>query len=176
MQISYCIQWSRNYNRPSKMLGEAQARRAHENGKLYTVLLGDPLRPHCFLEFTRFRSVGVEFMDAALRTYYDYTLQEFEQLRPNELFISKSRRLEFRNDDGEFDRGTVFYFKPDGRLKIFRYQGNPDGVGSKIVGEEERTVDVSRNWEPYPKFGDYASLATRDRGSPWLTYTPPGER
>ena len=40
---------------------------AHAKGKLYTALLGDELRPWCFLEFTAYRSIGVEFLDQSLR-------------------------------------------------------------------------------------------------------------
>jgi hypothetical protein len=166
MQINYCTQWSRHNNRPVDSLTEDQARTAHEKGKLYTVLVGDRLRPDCFLEFTAFRSVGVEFLDATLRTYLDYSFQE---KRRNELFISMSRRLEFPNDVDLADRATVLYFKTDGQLKIERFQSNPDGIGSKRVGEETRVVDVTYNWEHYPKFGDYAGIATRDRCAPLLS-------
>jgi hypothetical protein len=34
--------------------------------------------------------------------------------------------------------------------------------------------DVSRNWEPYPEFGQYQGLATLDRGTPLLR--PPSRR
>jgi hypothetical protein len=165
MQISYCTQWSRHNNRPVDALTEAQARRAHEEGKLYTALLGDRQRPSCFLEFTAFRSVGVEFLDGALRTFFDYSFQE---MRRDEFFMSMSHRLEFPNDVDLADRARVLYFKVDGHLSIVDYQAHADGIGSKIVGKEERVVDVSRNWEPYPKFGDYQGLATLDRGSPFL--------
>jgi hypothetical protein len=94
-------------------------------------------------------------------------------MRPNELFISNSRRPEFPNDVDPPDRATVLHFKTDGRLAIERYEANADGVGSRIVGEEERIVDVSRNWEPYPEFGDYQGLATLDRGTPLLSYQNP---
>jgi hypothetical protein len=166
MQISYCTQWSRHKNRPTDLLTEVQARRDHKKGRLYTVLVGDPLRPRCFLEFTKFRSVTVEFLDSSLRTYFDYAFQE---KRPNELFITMSRRPEFPNDVDPPDRATVLYFRTDGRLAIEKYQAHADGVGSKIIGREERVVDVSRNWEPFPKFGDYEGLATLDRGTPLLS-------
>jgi hypothetical protein len=135
MQISYCRQWFRHNKCPTDMLTEAQARKAHRRGRLYTVLVGDPSRPYCFLEFTAFRSVGVEFLDGALRTYFDYSFQE---KRPNELFMSMSRRLNFPNAIDPPDRATVLFFKTDGSLNIVRYQAHSDGIGSKIVGEEQR--------------------------------------
>ena len=144
MQISYCTQWSRHNSRPIDTLTDTQARTAHEEGKLYTVLVGERLRPECFLEFTAFRSVGVEFLDGALRTYLDYSFQE---KRRNELFLSMSRRPQFPNDVDPPDRATVLFFKTDGQLDIVRYESNPNGVGSKIVDRESRTVDVTHNWE-----------------------------
>ena len=57
----------------------------------------------------------------------------------------------------------------NGQLKIERFKSNPDGIGSKRVGEESRVVDVTYNWELYPRFGDYAGLATRDRCPPLLS-------
>jgi hypothetical protein len=165
MQISFCSQWSRHGNRPRHVFSPDHARAAHAHNKLYTVLIGDPSHPSCFLEFSRFRSVCVEFLDAALRTYFDYSFQE---LRPGELFISMSRRLQFPNNTDPPNRATVLYFKPEGQLVVCGYVSNPDGIGSKLVDRKELTVDVSRNWEPYPKFGNYEGLVRLDRGSPWL--------
>jgi hypothetical protein len=149
------------------VITEAEARKRHKKDKLYTAVLESADRPYCFLEFSAYRSVCVEFLDASLRTYFHYSFQE---MRPHELFISMSRRPEFPNEVDEAIRATVLYFETDGRLLIVHYEANPNGVGSKIVGEEERTVDVSRNWEPYPEFGDYGGLARLDRGSPLLRY------
>jgi hypothetical protein len=166
MQINYCTQWSRQNHRPHDSLTEDQARSAHEQGKLYTVLVGNPLRPDCFLEITAFRSICVEFLDNALRTYLTYSFQE---KRPNELFISMSRRPSFPNNTDPPDRATVLFFKTDGQLKIERFQSNPNGIGSQLVGEESRVVDVTHNWERYPRFGDYAGIATRNRCPPLLS-------
>ena len=166
MQISYCTQWSRQNHRPHDSLTEAQARTAHEKRKLYTVLVGNHLKPDCFLEITAFRSICVEFLDATLRTYLTYSFQE---KRPNELFISMSRRPQFPNNLDPPDRATVLFFETDGQLAIVRHEANPDGIGSKIVDRETRVVDVTYNWERYPRFGDYAGLATRDRCTPLLS-------
>jgi hypothetical protein len=167
MQISYCRQWFRYKKCPTDIFSEAEAQKAHNEGKLYTVLVGNPLRPRCFLEVSAFRSICVEFLDDALRTYFHYSFQE---MRPDELFISMSRRPEFPNKLDPPDKATVLFFKTDGRVQTVRYVANPDGIGSKIVSEEDQVVDVTRNWEPYPAFGHYEGIALRDRGSPWLCY------
>jgi hypothetical protein len=51
-------------------------------------------------------------------------------------------------------------------VAIVRYQANADGVGSRIVSREERLVDVTNNWEPFPEFGHYEGLAKLNRGIP----------
>jgi hypothetical protein len=133
---------------------------------LQALLVGNPLKPDCFLEITAFRSVCVEFLDATLRTYLTYSFQE---KRHNELFISMSRRPQFPNDFDPPDRAVVLFFETDGQLAIVRYEANLDGIGSKIVGRETRVVDVTHNWERYPRFGEYAGIATRDRRPPLLS-------
>ena len=164
-RTSFCTQWSRGAKRPHQVIGDAEARERHQRGELYTAILYDDRRPYCFLEFSAYRSVCVEFLDLALRTFFHYSFQE---MRPNELFISMSRRPEFPNAVDPPDRATVLFFKIDGQLNIVRYEAHANGVGSRIVGEEQRMVDVTRNWEPYPKFGDYQGLAKLDRGTPLL--------
>ena len=166
-RISYCTKWSRDRKRPHNVISEAEAWRQHKRGELYTAVLRIENRPTCFLEFSAFRSVCVEFLDPALRTYFHYSFQE---MRPNELFISSSTRPEFPNDFDPPDRATVLHFKTDGHLLIVRFKANPDGIGSKLVGQETRIVDVTRNWEAYPEFGDYEGLSTIDRGAPLLCY------
>jgi hypothetical protein len=145
-------------------LTEVQARKRHEQGKLYTALLGDLMRPYCFLEFSAYRSVCVEFLDNSLRSIRAHSFQEE---RASELFLSG---VTIRRYDGEsqyVSSGDVYYFKVDGRLFIERYIGTPP-IGSRLVSTEETTTDVSHNWEPFPEFGQYDGLAMLDRGIPVL--------
>lgn len=163
MDHFYCEQWSRGYKEPRRILSADQARECHDRGKLYTVLLGDLNRPSCFLEFSAYRSVAVEFLDQNLRIYRDYSFQEES---PNLLFLSMLRIPEFPNDVDDATRATVFYFETDGHVAIVRYQANAEGVGSRIVSREERLVEVTNNWEPFPEFGHYEGLAKLNRGIP----------
>jgi hypothetical protein len=165
MPPTYCEQWSRGYKEPRKPLTTEQAKHRHENGKLYTALFGDTSRPKCFLEFSEFRSVAVEFLDPALRTYRDYSFQE---KKPGWLFLSVIRIPGFPNDTAEPNRATVYYVETDGHVAIVRYEAYPTGVGSYIAGREERTLDVTNNWEPFPEFGHYKGLARFDRGISWI--------
>ena len=76
MEIHYCKQWSRYRKRPHEPFTDAQAKRAYDNSKLFTALLGSAAHPYCFLEFSARRSVVVEFLDESLTTYQWYSFQE----------------------------------------------------------------------------------------------------
>jgi hypothetical protein len=168
MQVTYCEQWSRHYSHPHKPLTEKQARERHRQGKLYTALLGDPA--HCFLEFSAFRSVCVEFLDEALRSVLLYSFQEKQ---PNSLFLSEAiiRRYDAdpQANSGYPNSADLYDFDVDGRLIIRHSVITPRATTR--VGEEETTTDVTQNWEPFPEFGCYDGLATRDRGIPVLRGT-----
>jgi len=166
MQITYCEQWSRHYSHPHLPLTEQQAAERHQKNKLYTALLGDPGRPRCFLEFSAYRSVCVEFLDASLRSLRDYSFQE---KRPNELFLSGATIRQFSGDSPEPNWGDVYHFEVDGRLIVEHYEVTPRAT--TLISSEETTTDVGHNWEPYPEFGQYEGLAQLDRGIPLLNVT-----
>ncbi len=166
MEINYCTQWSRGRKRFHQPMTEAQARETHQKGKLYTAVLGDPQRPDCFLEFSAYRSVAVEFLDALQRTYLNYSFQELEA-RPNELFLSMACIRELSEHSDGSIRGPVCFFKPDGQLVIHHTEYNPATRKDRIVAEEELRTDVSGHWEPYPEFGHYEGLS-RIRDIPHL--------
>jgi len=163
--VTYCEQWSRHYKERHTLLTEQEAQERHREGKLYTAVLGDAQSPWCFLEFSAFRSVAVEFLDSSLRTYLGYSFQE---MAANRFFVSKIRQLKFLNDADVMDRGNLYLCDMSGRVVIEHYVANSDGVGSRIVDREERVVDVSGFWEPFPEFGKYEGLSRIDRGIPIL--------
>lgn len=161
MSYSYAEKWSRSYKEAIKPLTEPEARKRHETkGALYTVLLGDPVRPRAFIEIVTLKSVQVEFLDESLRT------QGFYQFIPQpdgRLFMAMAAFNEF---DGENKRpiwSRRFSFEVDGRAMSFETDHVRDPGIETVV---EKTVDVSLNWEPYPAFGDYASIARFDRDKP----------
>jgi hypothetical protein len=161
MSTSYCEAWFRARKVATKPMTEAEARKRHDKkGALYTVLLGDPARPHAFIEIVTLKSVQVEFLDESLRT------QGFYQFIPQpdgRLFMAMAAFNEF---DGENKRPTWsrrFSFEVDGRAMSFETDHVRDPGMETVV---EKAVDVSLNWEPYPAFGDYASIARFDRDKP----------
>jgi hypothetical protein len=88
-----------------------QARKRHETpGKLYTALVGDPLKPSAFIEIVSDDSVQVEFLDEQLRTRaaYQFVLQP-----DGRLFMVMAAFVRFL-PEGAQAWGRRLSFKPDG--------------------------------------------------------------
>ena len=147
------------------MLTEPQAKRSYEKNKLFTALLGDAARPYCFLEFSAYRSVCVEFLDDLLRMYLHYSFQE---KRPGEFFVSRATRREFFGDSDLVSKGDVYHFDVSGRLAIEHYKVDPDTHNSIILGRDVYQIDVTKNWEPFPEFGHYEGMSRINRHIPML--------
>lgn len=159
MIYSYAEKWSRSYKEALKPLTEEQARQRHEAGSLYTVLLGEKNRPHTIIE-TRDHYFGVEFMDEQLRPHSVY---QFKRQPDGRLFMVMAVFREFQGDSTKLQQAHRLSFEPDGHVRSFEtdYVNNPNE--ETVV---EKYIDVSLNWEPYPAFGDYASIARFDRDKP----------
>src|SRR6476646_5623110 len=117
MDIHYCKQWFRYNKYPTDMLTEEQARKRYDKSKLFTALLGSATHPFCFLEFSAYRSVCVEFLDEHLRTYL---VHSFQEKKPSTFFLSTGTRRSYLLSTDQMVRGDVFHFKVDGKLYIER--------------------------------------------------------
>lgn len=161
MNYSYAEKWSRSYREVLKPLTEAQARARHDTlGALYTVLLGDPQRPQAFIEIVSGDSIQVEFMDERLRTHAYY---QFVRQPDGRLFMSSAAFSEFDGENRRPHHSCRFSFKPNGHTMSFEtdFANSPDQ--ETVI---EKRMDVSLNWEPYPTFGDYESIARFERDKP----------
>ncbi|SUS08117.1 putative soluble lytic transglycosylase fused to an ABC-type amino acid-binding protein [uncultured Defluviicoccus sp.] len=160
MSYSYCEGWFRARRVATKPLNETQARQRHATkGALYTAIVGDPVRPNAFVEIVGGDSIQVEFLDDQLRTHAAY---QFVIQPDGRLFMVMAAFVKF-GADGRQTWGRRLSFKPDGHVMSFEtdYVHSPN---SETVSEHR--IDVSLNWEPYPSFGDYASIARYDRDRP----------
>lgn len=158
MSTSYCEGWFRGRKVASKPLTEAQARLRHQTkGALYTALLGDPMRPHTFVEIVSDDSIQVEFLDEQLRSRAAY---QFVIQPDGRLFMVMAVFREFLDGTTKLRWAQRLNFKPDGYVTSIEtdYVNNPHE--ETVV---EKYMDVSLNWEPYPAFGDYASIARFER-------------
>lgn len=159
MSTSYCEGWFRARKVATKPLTEDQARKRHETkGALYTVLLGDPARPHTFVEIVSDDSIQVEFLDDQLRSHSAY---QFVIQPDGRLFMVMAVFREFSAEVKGAVFGQSLHFKPDGHVLSIE-----EDFRTNVETRVEKYMDVSLNWEPYPAFGDYASIARFDRDKP----------
>jgi len=156
MEIFFCKSWFRAKKCPTEMWCEEQAKAAHEDGKLYTVLVGSIEQPHCFLEVTR-RAVGVSFLDQLLRESLSYDFQEVE---PGKLFLTMATYREFEGDTGKVESGASYIFGRDGAVTLRREFFNPQRLETSAS-----SADVAANYSPKPEFGRYEDLIRVERNS-----------
>lgn len=164
MIYTYCRDWDRPRAVPHDVWDERKARRAHEKGKLYTVVVGDLARPVCFL-YVRLevKYIGVNFLDSFSRVNLTY---QFEEREPGRLFLERAIEVEFDRDapqdlspdEARSIREIRTVFKPTGWVDIWRRD-----TGTGQLEHAEGPQEVAMCWEPVPQFGDYASIIRRER-------------
>jgi hypothetical protein len=152
-QVTFWEGWHRHAREPVGSLSAEQAERRERNGRLYLVLLGNPEQPRCFIEVNG-DFFGVSFLDEKKREHLMYT---FEELEPQKLFLSEAIYREF-GASSTIVQGTAYRFTPGGQATV--EHSEPPFNRSTITDVE---IDVSKNWEPKPVFGDYASIARKER-------------
>ena len=154
LPVTYCEGWNDVLNQPFQPMSEAEARRRHETGELYSALFGDPAAPQAMVE-VRLETgyVATHFFDDRLRRFASYIYEE----RDGKLFFeSFSERWWDRK--GAL-RATVGYrFEPDGHT----YVRNVDRVRN-VEETYEQWVTVDDNWEDIPTFGDYSGVLRIER-------------
>lgn len=153
--------YGRKKKKDEKLLFEA-AKSAHENELIYFVTVYENEKPFCYLEINKgfFR---VCFLDKHLRKYlsYDFT-DNFEEIKPDKLFLNKITFWEFHDASDKIIKITNHIFKTDGTfIMIERNLLTNEQVDSTA----KTKIDVSSNWEDYPKFGDYNQLIVKERTS-----------
>lgn len=127
---------------------------AHLSKKLYTALIGPKEKPFCFVEVND-KFVGVGFLDKKARESLYYAFKEVE---PGKLFLSMATYRKFDGDTDVVILGTTYIFSQDGRVKVQREHFNP--ARTEI---SELLADVSGNYSPWPKFGEYEDLIRVER-------------
>ncbi|MEX3957555.1 hypothetical protein [Trinickia sp. EG282A] len=152
--IYYCKSWFRAKKRPTEIWTEEQARAAHAAKKFYTVVVGSPQSPSCFLEVND-KFIGVGFLDEQLRESLYYAFKEVE---PRRLFLSMATYREFDGDSDIVETGTTYIFDRDGTVKTTRQCLNPHSVEAT-----EAAADVDGNYESWPEFGEYEDLIKVER-------------
>jgi hypothetical protein len=180
MEVTYCEGWDPAARAIVGALPAAVARERDEAGEQYAVLLSADERPYALIEVAwRSHYAGVWFFDQALRRAVKY---EFRRLADDRLFLLETVERRYQSpDEAEFFSAAwrrACRYSPEGRS---RETLEPEGKGG---GRTDRGIEtpVETVWEPSPRFGEWASLARRDRDLPsplTLTQRPdpePGAR
>ena len=151
----YAKSWFRAEKCPTESWSPDQAREAHGEGRLYTVLIDSADKPSCFLEIAQ-DFIGVGFLDERLRENLTY---QFHESEGNKVFLRMATYREFYGDSDKVANGTTYIFQPNGKLVIRREKFLPEH--SLEVAESQ--ADVSKNYSMFPECGEYEDLLTVER-------------
>ncbi|MGW4398830.1 hypothetical protein ACWEHA_26410 [Amycolatopsis nivea] len=165
--VHYCRAWGGENHAMGQPLTERTAKRRYEEkGRWFTAVVGDdPSRPACTLEINPREAypITVKFFDDHGSTRLSYA---FWLMEPGKLFLKQVTRWEYPAD-GQYHGmnestlvETLFWEQPDG---VVRRLVND---GTTVHAEDYRDVPIDANWEPYPAFGDFASISREDRDQP----------
>ena len=157
MKLQYGKSWFRVKREMTELWAAPKAEKAHLNRLPYAVLIQADQKKECFLEFNN-SYIGVGFLDAYGREFLSYQFQEIE---PGRLFLSMVTHREFDADLSQIVGGTTYVFKPDGNMIIKK-----ENFNKKLTEVSELNVDISANWDTYPKFGQYVQLIKIERFNP----------
>ncbi|MBC6451308.1 hypothetical protein [Actinokineospora xionganensis] len=160
--ITYCERWNSVLRKPITVLSDEQANARHQSGELYTAVIGDLGKPELLIEVRLERDyVGVWFFDedSTLRVL-KYT---FKRTSPDTMFMTKVGTWSYAEDARQDLRGAhtieSVHYQSDGTVR----QESTDVVAAETTVSEYSGVSVDINAEPVPVFGQWDSLARRDR-------------
>ncbi len=160
-RIAYCRRWNTITATPIDPLAPAQAEEMDRAKQWYTVVVGDPSAPRCYVEVAWENDhVGVWFLDEGLRQSVHYS---FTRLDGSTMFLDAVGFWHYPRGGGrslaDASRIEKVVYKPDGFVR----RRTTDVRKRKDTIEEFSDVPLDINWEPVPTFGDYRSLTRVDR-------------
>ncbi len=165
MRVSYCERWNNRLAEPIEPISEEEARRRYEKGPWFTVVIGDPPIPHCFIEINWENDyMGVNFLDEAGSTRCVYA---FTRVDDSRMFLDQATFWQYPKDGKyhpmfEAELIEAFFYRQDGTAT----HEVRDEITGEVTLADHAGVPLDINWEPVPEFGDWASVARRDREKP----------
>ena len=164
--ISYSDGWFRAHRRSVGELDLNAARRLHDKGKLYTVVVHEGDRPSAFIEVRLEVSyLGVEFLETELRVALAYQFSALgidgRKAPPGMCFLQSVIRREFDDPSDKAAFGTSYDYDFDGNCRVIR-----ENLRTREKLESHHRVDVSAHWEALPAFGCYEPFLRRERWTP----------
>ena len=159
--IAFCRRWNTITATPIDPLTPAQAERMDQAKQWYTVVVGDPAAPRCYVEVAWENDhMGVWFLDEGLRQSVHYS---FTRLDEKVMFLDAVVLWYYPNDAGrsfgDASRIEAVEYTTDGLVR----RTTTDVRRQKDKIEEFSDVPLDINWEPVPAFGDYRSVTRLDR-------------
>lgn len=163
VDITYASGWRRRRRAPREELAADEARRKHDQGELYHVVVSDGGTTIAWLEVDLSQPfVGVNLLHEDGRDDVEYVIRAHPD--GHGLFLRQARFHEYEGGEPYSRHGVVYHFEPDGSAH----------VESRAVGAETTQVYdlpastplASALREPMPSFGDYANLIRRERLEP----------
>jgi hypothetical protein len=163
MQVTYCELWSDEIRSPVNPMAVAVARDLNDKGAGYSAVIGNPSSPDVVLDVAWSNSfLAASFIDAQGRTHTKYS---FNRIDDSRLFLSEVMVWTYSGDakyEFEADVVETATFRTDGYVR----REIDDADSQNIQVSEYSDVPVELNWEPVPRFGDWASVARYDREKP----------
>ena len=159
--IAFCRRWNTITATPIDPLTAAEAEEMDRSKQWYTVVVGDPSAPRCYVEVAWENDhAGVWFLDEGLRQSVHYS---FTRLDETMMFLDSVVLWSYPRAAGRsFDEASTIEaveYTTEGLVR--RTTTNVRKKKDKI--EEFSDVPLDINWEPVPAFGDYRSLTRLDR-------------
>lgn len=161
--IAYCLNWNSRDRRPGRPISESKARKLDAQGSPYMIALGEDDRVsslisvHWTLDF-----LSVWFLDEAMLRYLEYS---FRRIDPERMFMTEVTLWNYPESEemGEdlISASTVtnLHYRQDGVVSETVHDHN-----AKMVSTVDRSdVPVDINWEPVPKFGEWARVSRYSR-------------
>ena len=159
--VSYCQRWNNKLSKPIDPLTAAEAMKRDQAKEWYTVVLGDPAAPRCYVEVAWENDhVGVWFLDDELRQFAHHSFTKVDDER---LFLDAVTLWHFPDGAGRrlTDAAVIekLLFERDGVVR----RRLTDVKTRDVTTEHWSDVPLDINWERVPAFGDYQSLTRLDR-------------
>lgn len=161
--------WNLAYQELKESLTAQQAADRDKEGKEYWVLVGDPNLPKQVIRFSENRvNVLVAWLDSELREVLTYLfVPRMPSGQPGsavDLFLEQVHFSEYDStglDSYQPSRAGASFFKPDG--SAYHTQDLGDGPVEGRTGPMDPAEAEQLLFEPNPTFGDWDSIARRER-------------
>jgi hypothetical protein len=150
---------------PNKDFDHFSALNEKNGRELYiTALLSDNRQPYACIRFSGI-FVVVEFIDENNRVYMTYSFRT--EYGKQDLFLYELEYFVYPEDANDFNVDNTayvsYYFTSEKKLTVTKEYNVGTSEHSKEVYESDNSVNIEKNWESYPEFGQWESIVRMKR-------------